>query len=246
MFDLITGKTRHLPRHQTVPILVSTSLQAAALGLVLLSVLVATEQIPEIPTMMAFVAPAPPPPAPPPPPPPKIEARPIKPVPTTGAAVIPVEAPSAIAPEPAAGGEEGEEGVPEGVEGGIPGGVVGGIVGGLPDLALPPPPPPPPPPPAPRAPVRVGGVIKQPTLLHRVEPVYPPLAAAAAIQGTVILEALVDEQGFVQDVKVLRSIGVLDRSAIDAVKQWRYSPVILNGRPEKFILTVVLTFRLEG
>ena len=119
-----------------------------------------------------------------------------------------------------------------------------GIVGGLPDLA--PPPPPPPPPPAPRAPLRVGGVIRQPTLLHRVEPVYPPLAAAAAIQGTVILEALVDEQGVVQDVKVLRSMGVLDRPAIEAVKQWRSSPVILNGRPEKFILTVVLTFTLEG
>jgi protein TonB len=89
-------------------------------------------------------------------------------------------------------------------------------------------------------------VIKQPTLLHRVEPVYPPLAVAAAIQGTVILEALVDEQGTVQDVKVLRSIGVLDRAAIDAVRQWRYSPVILNGRPERFILTVVLTFHLDG
>jgi protein TonB len=159
--------------------------------------------------------------------------------------VIPVEAPAEIAPEPAADGEEGEEGVFGGIEGGVPGGVVGGIVGGLPDIA-PPPPPPPPPPPAPRAPVRVGGVIKQPTLLHRVEPVYPPLAVAAAIQGTVILEALVDEQGTVQDVKVLRSIGVLDRAAIDAVRQWRYSPVILNGRPERFILTVVLTFHLDG
>jgi protein TonB len=79
-----------------------------------------------------------------------------------------------------------------------------------------------------------------------VEPIYPPLAVAAALQGTVILEALVDESGVVQEVKVLRSQGVLDRAAIDAVRQWRYSPVILNGRPERFILTVVLTFRLEN
>lgn len=79
-----------------------------------------------------------------------------------------------------------------------------------------------------------------------MEPIYPPLAVAAALQGTVILEALVDESGVVQEVKVLRSQGVLDRAAIDAVRQWRYSPVILNGRPERFILTVVLTFRLEN
>jgi len=241
MFDLITGKTRHMPRHQAVPILMSTGAQLVALGLVLLSVLVATEQVPEIPTMMAFVAPAAPPPPPPPPPPaPKVEGQPVKPVPTSGAAVIPIDAPSEIAPEPA---DAGEEGVSGGIEGGIPGGVIGGIVGGIPaDL---PPPPPPAPPPPPRGPVRVGGEIKPPKLLYRVEPVYPPLAVAAVIQGTVILEALVDEEGVVRDVKVLRSMSVLDRAAIDAVKQWRYSPVILNGRPEKFLLTVVLTFSLE-
>jgi protein TonB len=240
MFDLITGRTRHMPRHQTVPIMVSTAAQLTAVGLIALSLLVATEQVSELPTMMAFVAPAPPPPPPPPPPAPKVEPQTVKPVPTSGAAVIPLEALSRIEPEPAF---DGEEGVPEGVEGGIPGGVVGGIVGGVPSEL---PPPPPPPPPAPRAPIRIGGEIKPPTLLQRVEPVYPPLAAAAAIQGTVILEALVDEQGVVQDVKVLRSQGVLDHAAIEAVKQWRYSPVILNGRPEKFILTVVLSFRLEG
>jgi protein TonB len=241
MFDLITGKTRHMPRRQTVPMLVSTGAQLGAVGLIALSVLVATEQMPEIPTMMAFVAPAPPPPPPPPPPPaPNVERQTAKPVPTTGAAVIPIEAPSQIAPEPAF--DAGEEGIPGGVEGGMPGGVLGGIIGGLPTE----PPPPPPPPPAPRGPIRVGGEIKPPILLHRVEPIYPPLAVAAALQGTVILEAFVDEQGVVQDVKVLRSQGVLDRAAIEAVKQWRYSPVILNGRPEKFILTVVLTFRLES
>jgi periplasmic protein TonB len=50
----------------------------------------------------------------------------------------------------------------------------------------------------------------------------------------------------VEAVKVLRSVTVLDRAAMDAVKQWRYSPVLLNGKPEKFILTVAITFRLEG
>jgi protein TonB len=160
-------------------------------------------------------------------------------VPTTGVFAAPVEAPSRIEPE--AGLDAGEEGVQGGVEGGVPDGVLGGIVGGLPTGA----PPPPPPAPVPKGPVRVGGEIKTPALVLRVEPVYPPFAMAANIQGTVILEAVVDEQGAVQDVKVLRSQGLLDRAAIAAVRQWRYSPLLLNGRPEQFVLTVVLTFSLE-
>ena len=75
---------------------------------------------------------------------------------------------------------------------------------------------------------------------------YPPIAVSATIEGTVILEALVDQDGRVESVKVLRSMTVLDRPAIAAVKQWRYSPVLSNGKPEKFILTVAITFRLEA
>ena len=131
-----------------------------------------------------------------------------------------------------------------GVEGGLAGGVVGGVIGGLPDA--PPPPPPPPPPPAPRGPVRVGGLISQPALLHRVEPIYPGVAVAARIQGVTILETIVDEEGRVTDVRVLRSANaLLDREAIAAVRQWRYKPVVLNGTPVKFVLTVTLSFRLE-
>jgi protein TonB len=93
--------------------------------------------------------------------------------------------------------------------------------------------------------VRVGGSIKEPALLHRVEPIYPALAVATGLEGAVILEAIVDRDGRVDGLRVLRSQGVLDRAALEAVRQWRYSPVLLNGRPEKFILTVVVTFRLE-
>ena len=151
------------------------------------------------------------------------------------AAAAPVEPPREIAAEAPPvdlGGESFE---------GVPGGVIGGIAGGLEPLA----PPPPPPPPEPRKPVRVGGVIKEPALVYRVDPIYPGVAISANIQGTVILEALVDEEGHVASLKVLRSVPVLDKPARDAVKQWRYSPVSLNGRPEKFILTVAVTFRLE-
>ena len=243
MFDLITGNTRHIPRRQTVPMLLSLATEVAAIGLIAaVSLVVVADQVPEIRSMMAFVAaPSPPAPPPPPPPPPAPRATPpaARPVPTTGAFAPPVEAPSRIEPE--AGLDAGEEGVPGGVEGGVPGGVAEGIVGGLPDAA----PPPPPPPPAPKGPVRIGGAMKAPTLLHRVEPTYPPMALAANLEGMVILEAIVDEEGAVQEVKVLRSQGVFDRPAVAAVRQWRYSPLLLNGRPARFILTVVLTFGLE-
>jgi protein TonB len=159
-----------------------------------------------------------------------------KPVATAGAA--PIEPALEIAPERPG---DGEEGVPGGVEGGIPGGVIGGVLGGL----LTEIPPPPPPPPAPRGPVRVGGQIEAPTLLQRVEPVYPPLAVRAHVTGTVILEAIVDHEGRVADVQVLRSAHrMLDDAAIDAVRQWRYSPLVLNGIRERFVLTVVLSFNL--
>jgi protein TonB len=245
MFDLVTGKARHLPSHASLPIFVSTTAQALTVTAILVvPALFVAEQIPEIPTMMAFVAPPPPPPAPPPPPMQRpAPAKPVAqavPAPSTSNLVAPVEAPKTIEPEPE-GPEYLDEGVPGGVEGGVPGGIAGGVLGGLPE-----PPPPPPPPTATHAPVRVGGQIQVPTLVHRVEPYYPPTAVDARLQGIVILEAIIDRDGTVAEVKVLRSAStLLDREAILAVKQWRYQPLVLNGIRERFILTVTLTFSLE-
>jgi protein TonB len=104
---------------------------------------------------------------------------------------------------------------------------------------------PPPPPPPPKAPTRIGGDIKPPALIHRVEPEYPPVAVSGKIQGLVILEAEVNEAGVVTDVRVLRPMLLLDEAAIKAVKQWRYQPLVLNGTPVPFILTVTLNFSLR-
>jgi protein TonB len=80
-----------------------------------------------------------------------------------------------------------------------------------------------------------------------VEPEYPPFAVKAHIQGVVILEATVGEDGDVMEVKLLRSANpLLDREAERAVRQWRYSPIVLNGIPVPFILTVTLSFSLEA
>ena len=244
MFDLITGQTRHIPSKPGVPLLVSISAQLTLVAAILLPVLFFTGALPEVPTMMAFVAeaPAPPPPPPPPPPPAAQAVAPAQAKATPSPDAAPVEAPSAIEPERPT--EVGDLGVPGGVEGGIPGGVVGGVPGGL--VAEIPPPPPAPAPAAPRAPVRVGGQIKPPELVHRVEPIYPDIAVSARLRGVVILEALVDRDGRVAEVKVLRAAHrLLDDAAITAVRQWRYRPLVLNGLPEQFVLTVVLTFNLQ-
>ena len=120
----------------------------------------------------------------------------------------------------------------------MPGGVIGGVVGGLPEA------PPPPRPPAPRDPVRIGGHIQAPAPIKRVPPVYPPLAVRARIEGVVILEATVSRDGRVEEVEVLRSVAFLDKVAVDAVRQWVYAPLLLNGQPERFILTVEVSFTL--
>lgn len=121
VFDLITGQARHIPRRQTVPMLLSIAAEVAAVGLIAAaSLVVVTQQVPEIQSMMAFVA-APPPPAPPPPPStpaPRATPPAARPVPITGVLATPVEAPSRIEPE--AGLDAGEEGVQSGVEGGVP------------------------------------------------------------------------------------------------------------------------------
>jgi protein TonB len=196
--------------------------------------------------MLAFVAVPAPAPPPPPPPPPARRAAPAKPqLAATNRSAAPVEAPSAIVAEPFVPSEEDEEGVEGGVEGGIAGGVLGGILGGLVSMPAPAPPPPPPPVIARQTPVRIGGQITAPTLLHRVEPRYPEAAVFARVAGLVILEATVDAEGAVESVRVLRSVPLLDKAAIEAVEQWRYSPLVLNGNPTPFVLTVTLSFSLK-
>ena len=202
------------------------------IGLIIIP-LMAADVLPTPPAMMAFVA-APPRPPPPPPPPPPAAAAPKIPEVMTNPAAAPVEAPSEIAPET---GLAATEGVPGGVEGGVPGGVVGGVVGGLPEA--------PPPPPPPQQPVRVGGNIKPPSKIKHVNPVYPPIAQSARVQGVVIIEATIGPDGRVKDARVLRSIPLLDQAALDAVRQWEFTPTLLNGVPVPVIMTVTVNFTLQ-
>jgi protein TonB len=143
-------------------------------------------------------------------------------------------------------------GVFGGVPGGMPGGVAGGILGGVlataarTEVALPPPPPPPPPPPAPttisRSPVRVGGDVREPQIIKLVPPVYPSLAIKARVDGTVVLEATLTEQGTVENIRVVSGHPLLVEAAIHCVKQWVYEPTYLNGQPVAVILTAKVVF----
>src|SRR5512143_514853 len=94
-------------------------------------------------------------------------------------------------------------------------------------------------------PVKVTGDIKPPTLVKRVDPIYPEEARKNGIQGTVILEATVDVKGAVQDVKILRSVAALDQAATDAVKQWVYEPKVIDGKPRAVVFTVTVRFALD-
>jgi len=217
----------------TVPL--SIIAHVVLFGAVIIIPLMATDVLPTPPSMMAFVG-APPTPPPPPPPPPSAAPPPKTPTPIANPNAAPIEAPKQIIPETPSVGVS--EGVPGGVEGGVPGGVMGGVVGGLPEA-------PPPPPPPPQAPVRVGGAIKQPTKLKNVPPVYPPIAQSARVQGVVIIEAVIGPNGKVQDARVLRSIPLLDQAALDAVKQWEFSPTLLNNVPVPVIMTVTVQFTLS-
>ncbi len=182
------------------------------------------------------MAPPPPPPPPPAPGPKSLVKTPPPPTPADAAFVAPIETPAEIKPEETLDVGFGVEGgVAGGVEGGVPGGVVGGIVGGMPTEA-----------PPPKQLVRVGGQVKPPKKVKNVAPSYPDLAKASRLSAIIILDAEVDTRGAVSSVKILRGHPLFDQAAEEAVKQWRYQPLLLNGEPTAFVVTVTLQFNLQN
>lgn len=95
-------------------------------------------------------------------------------------------------------------------------------------------------------PIRVGGNIQQQNLLQQIKPVYPPLAKQAQIQGVVVLEAEISKEGRVDNLKVITGHPLLIQAAIDAVKQWVYKPVLLNGEPVGVVTTITVNFSFQN
>jgi protein TonB len=128
--------------------------------------------------------------------------------------------------------------VPGGVPGGVMGGVLGGVLGGVPNVV------PNVPKPMPQRPYRVGGNIRPPRLINRVEPEYPILARRARIQGEVRIDAIIDTNGRVVEMKVLSGHPLLAAAALAAVQQWIYEPTYLNDVPVAVQLEVTVNFTL--
>jgi len=148
---------------------------------------------------------------------------------------VPVEIPQGIVEE--GFGQGGSEfGIPGGVDYGAGEGITAQLLGsGLYELVGRPAEPP----------ILAVGEVRPPRLVHRVAPVYTDLARESRVEGIVILEATTDIYGRVVAVRVLRSVPLLDDAAIDAVRQWVYEPLMVNGRPRPVTFTVTVTFVLK-
>jgi protein TonB len=192
--------------------------------------LLATDVLPSLTTRLTFESVTPV--VPPEPPRPRI-ARPAD-APAVNPNVAPTEAPQGFAPEPEVLADPG---------GTADVGVVTGIETNA-DAILAPPPPPPPPPVQETRTVRVGEV-RPPTKIRDAAPVYPAIAQSARISGVVIIQATIGVDGAVIDATVLRSVPLLDQSALEAVRQWRYTPSRLNGQPVAVVMTVTVNFQLR-
>jgi periplasmic protein TonB len=222
-------------------------LNCIVIGMVVIVPLFFTEELPKAQLLTLLVAPPPPPPPPPAAEPAQRVARQIQSdVLTTGQLRTPSKIPQRVqiiteeeAPPPMAGG-----GVVGGVPGGIPGGQLGGVIGGIvsatstltsvPKLAPPP------------QRVRISQGVTKGLLIHRVEPAYPTLAKAARVQGEVVLKAIIDRDGNIQDLTLISGHPMLVPSAIEAVKQWRYKPYLLNGQPVEVETTITVIFALTS
>lgn len=132
-----------------------------------------------------------------------------------------------------------------GIAGGVAGGVSASVSGGLLSAGVAPPAPSPPPRPVKREPIKIGGNIRESLLIRKVIPEYPELAKRARIEDSVLLLATVDEEGNVALINVQKGHPLLNQAAIDAVKQWKYTPTVLNGQPVPITGTVVVQFSLD-
>ena len=224
---------------------ISFILQALLVGVLVLIPLIFTEALPKQQLMTFLVAPPPPPPPPPPP-----AAAPVKIVKqiqsdlVNGQLRTPTKIPQKVqmikedeAPPP----EMSTGGVVGGVPGGVPGGQMGGVIGGIisstpvavPKVATP-------------QRVRVSLGVSQGLLVKRVQPNYPPLARQARIQGTVLLQAEISKDGTIENLRLISGHPMLAPAAIEAVKQWRYRPYMLNGEPVAVETQVQVNFTLSG
>ena len=177
--------------------------------------------------------------APMPPPPPAARPRPaVAPVPhpAMNPDIAPTTAPASITPETTPPGAIPDLGMP--ATAGVPDGIGllpldRRVIVQVPD------------PPRPTAPVRVANLPVSPVKVVDARPVYPDIARSARVEGTVIMEAVLDTTGRVTQLRVIKSVPMLDQAALDAVRQWRYTPSLYGGHPVSVLMTITVRFTLQ-
>jgi periplasmic protein TonB len=245
MFDeMVISSPNPKKTNKPWTVFLSMLFQVAFLGILILIPLIYTEALPK--TMMATMLTAPPPPPPPPPPPAAAQIVHVKPqahLMDSGKLMAPKVIPKEVKiikedAEPDMGAMGAVGGVPGGVAGGSMGGVLGGVIGGMGSA-------PPPPKPKQTGPLRVGGSVQAARIINRVQPVYPPLARQTRINGTVRLHAIISKDGTIIQLEVISGHPLLQQAALDAVRQWRYQPTLLNGEPVEVDTTIDVIFTLN-
>jgi protein TonB len=218
-------------------------LEIGLIGVMVLMPLIFTEALPKQQLMTFLVAPPPPPPPPPPAAAPVHVVKQIQTDIVNGALRTPTKIPQKIQmiKEDEAPPQMAAAGVVGGVAGGIPGGSMNGVLGGIisstpvavPKVATP-------------QRVRVSAGVTSGLLVRKVNPVYPPLARQARISGTVVLRAVISKDGSIENLSLVSGHPMLAPAAIDAVKQWKYKPYLLNGEPVEVDTEVQVNFTLAG
>ena len=233
-------------KRRTWSTVLSFIVQCALLATVVIVPLWFTDALPKAQLLTFLVAPPPPPP---PPPPAEAMAKVVKRMESelsNGQLRTPTKIPEKVqmlneeTPPALAPGE----GVVGGVPGGIPGGQLGGVIGGIisstnslvvvPKLV----------PVVPKR-IRISQGVTTGMLLRKIEPVYPLIAQQARIQGQVVLKAIIDRNGDIQNLEAESGHPLLIPSAIAAVRQWHYRPYLLNGQPVEVETTITVTFTLS-
>lgn len=223
--------------------IMSFTLQVLLIGILILIPLIYTDALPKTQLMTFLVAPPPPPPPPPPPAAAVVKVVKMQSEVINGQLRQPTKIPTRVQmiKEEEAPPDLGAGGVPGGVPGGIPGGSAGGVIGGIistqaaniPKIAVP-------------QRVRVSSGVSTGLLIKKVTPNYPQLAKQARIQGSVVLQAEISKEGTIQNLQLISGHPMLAPAAIEAVKQWRYKPYLLNGEPVAVETQVVVNFSLSG
>ena len=252
MFDrFIDSREEGTTSKTSMTLMVSVTIHVALIVSAMVLPLLLPETVTGAIQRLSFLVAPPLPPAPPSAPQPAATARRIPGEVVVDALQIPVEVPEEIligmdeAPplDSLMPGITG--GVPGGIPGGVPDGIIDGVIMGAPASMDPLPLPPAPPQVKLPQRVRVGGSLQHAILIRQVRPRYPPLALQARIQGTVILEAIIGQQGSVKNLRVIGGHPLLIERALEAVRRWRYKPTLLNGVPVEVITRITVRFNMR-